>query len=55
LARFLPASINYKLEQNEHITSLVLLVLVMSGSLRFLVIPVEYLHNLFITLALGMA
>lgn len=55
LARFLPASINFKLEQNEHITSLVLLVLVMSGSLRILVIPVEFLHNLLITLALGMA
>jgi Zn-dependent protease len=55
LARFLPAHVNIKLEQNEHITSLVLLVLVMSGALRVLVIPVEFLHNLMITLALGVA
>jgi len=44
LARFLPASINYKLEQNEHMTSIVLLVLVMTGALRILSIPVDALY-----------
>ena len=42
LARFLPASINYKLEQNERITSMVLLVLVIAGALSFLRIPVMF-------------
>jgi Zn-dependent protease len=40
LARFLPASLNYKLEQNEHVTSMILLALVMSGALRVLGQPV---------------
>jgi Zn-dependent protease len=40
LARFLPNSINYKLEQNEHITSWILLILVMSGALAILRVPV---------------
>ncbi|MCC2678848.1 MAG: putative Zn-dependent protease [Pseudobdellovibrio sp.] len=46
LARFLPASLNYKLEQNEHVTSMVLLVLVMSGALGVLRIPVIACFNL---------
>lgn len=45
LARFLPASINYKLEQNEHITSYVLLGLVITGSLSILFIPMRYVFN----------
>jgi Zn-dependent protease len=40
LARFLPASLNYKLEQNEQMTSLILLVLVFTGALGILKIPV---------------
>lgn len=40
LARFLPASLNYKLEQNEQISSMILLVLVMTGALRILGQPV---------------
>lgn len=40
LARFLPASLNYKLEQNEQMTSLILLVLVFTGALGILRIPV---------------
>jgi Zn-dependent protease len=40
LARFLPASINYKLEQNEQITSLILMGLVFTGALQILRIPV---------------
>jgi len=46
LARFLPASLNYKLEQNEHVTSMVLLVLVMSGALSVLRVPVIACFNL---------
>lgn len=45
LARFLPPSINYKLEQNEHITSWVLLFLVLSGVLTVLRIPVVYIFE----------
>ncbi len=40
LARFLPASLNYKLEQNEQMTSLILLMLVFTGALGILRIPV---------------
>ena len=40
LARFLPASLNYKLEQNEQMTSLILMVLVFTGALQILRIPV---------------
>lgn len=40
LARFLPASINYKLEQNEQMTSIILMILVFSGALQVLKIPV---------------
>lgn len=40
LARFLPASINYKLEQNEHMTGIILLFLVVTGALRVLQVPV---------------
>lgn len=46
LARFLPASLNYKLEQNEHVTSMVLLVLVFSGALGVLRVPVVACFNL---------
>lgn len=55
LARFLPAQINYKLEQNEHITSLILLVLVISGALRILAVPVSFLHSWLLNLAQGIA
>lgn len=53
LARFLPASLNYKLEQNEHITSMVLMVLVLTGVLRFLVGPVIWSSERLIGLAMG--
>jgi Zn-dependent protease len=46
LARFLPAHINYKLEQHEHISSMLLLVLMVMGVLKFLVIPVQMLFGL---------
>lgn len=45
LARFLPASINYKLEQNERITSMLLLVLIIAGALSFLRIPVIFIFE----------
>jgi Zn-dependent protease len=45
LARFLPASINYKLEQNEQMTSIILIVLLISGALSILRIPVMFIFN----------
>ncbi len=45
LARFLPASINYKLEQNQQLTSFILLGLVMTGMLSVLRIPVFFVFN----------
>lgn len=53
LARFLPAQMNYKLEQNEHITSMILMALVLTGTLRFLAVPVLWSYNHLVTLALG--
>jgi Zn-dependent protease len=51
LARFLPASWNYKLEQNEHISSMVLMALVFTGALSVLAIPVIWGSNFLIYLA----
>lgn len=51
LARFLPREINYKLEQNEHMTSWILLFLVMTGALKILAIPVTYIHSHLMNLA----
>lgn len=51
LARFLPPSINYKLEQNEQITSMILLGLVLVGALHILVYPVGFMMNALIALA----
>lgn len=45
LARFLPAAWNYKLEQNEQQLSILLLILFVSGVLRFLVYPVLYMYE----------
>lgn len=53
LARFLPASINYKLEQNEQMTSLILLMLVMTGALHILSIPVDALYTALMTFAIS--
>lgn len=55
LARFLPADVNYKLEQNAHISSIILLVLVFSGILKYLAIPVYYMHRELMAVALRMA
>lgn len=46
LARFLPAQLNYKLEQNEQMTSLILMVLLISGALSILRIPVFYIFGI---------
>lgn len=48
LARFLPASLNHKLEQYEHMTSMVLMVLVLTGMLRVLAVPVFWGHDLLV-------
>ncbi|AGH95554.1 site-2 protease family protein [Pseudobdellovibrio exovorus] len=40
LARFLPPSLNYKLEQNEHLSGIILMVLIFTGMLKILSIPV---------------
>lgn len=53
LARFLPASINYKLEQNEQMTSLVLMVLVFSGALHVLRIPVMAIFDVLMAVVGG--
>jgi Zn-dependent protease len=46
LARFLPDSINYKLEQNQQATSLILMGLLLFGFLSVLRIPVFYTFNI---------
>ncbi len=48
LARFLPASLNYKLEQSEAYSGIILMILVTTGMLRVLAIPVEYLFKILI-------
>ncbi len=53
LARFLPAHINYKLEQNEQVTSLILMVLVLTGALTVLSVPVMWGRDLLMNAALG--
>lgn len=50
LARFLPASINYKLEQNEQISGIILLVLLFSGQLmKVLYVPMDFLYRLIVS------
>lgn len=51
LARFLPAELNYKLEKNEQMTSIILMVLLLSGVLSVLRIPVFYIFNQLMSLA----
>lgn len=53
LARFLPASLNHKLEQNEHMTGLILMGLIVLGALSFLRIPVMYASRFLIGWAVG--
>jgi Zn-dependent proteases len=53
LARFLPAGLNHKLEQNEHVTSLILMALVLTGMLRVLSIPVFWTHDFLVRSIVG--
>ncbi len=53
LARFLPIDLNDKLEQNQHISSVVLLILLIAGGLHWLAYPVSILHRMMIGLATG--
>lgn len=53
IARFLPASVNYKLEQNEQMTSIILMILILFGGLSFLAYPVQWISDFLIGAALG--
>lgn len=55
LARFLPREINYKLEQNEHISGMVLMILVIGGFLSILAWPVHISTNFVFELAKHLA
>ena len=52
LARFLPASVNYKMEQYEQYYGIILLGLILVGALSFLAIPVYYAANFLLRLAI---
>lgn len=51
LARFLPAQINYKLEQNEHLSGLILLFIFMSGLGAIIAFPVQWITRMLINVA----
>lgn len=51
LARFLPASINYKLEQNEHISGFILLFIFISGLGAIIAYPVRWIAELLLKAA----
>lgn len=53
LARFLPASWNYKLEQNEHISGIILMVLIFTGMLKILSVPVFAAFTFLMSFASG--
>lgn len=53
LARFLPASLNYKLEQNEQMSSMILLILLVAGGFRWLAIPVFATYEVLMNFAVG--
>ena len=52
LARFLPAQINYKLEQNEHLSGLILLFIFMSGLGAIIAFPVQWITRMLINVAI---
>ena len=52
IARFLPPDLAYKLEQNEMVTSWILLLLIVSGALKILSGPVYMTAEFFVGLAL---
>ncbi len=45
VARFLPPTLAYKLEQSESMTSLILMFVIMMGGLRWLAVPVIYVFQ----------
>ncbi|MBL7543966.1 MAG: site-2 protease family protein [Bdellovibrionaceae bacterium] len=51
LARFLPASLNYKLEQYENITGLILLFVFVSGLGRVLAYPVRWISETLLSIS----
>jgi Zn-dependent protease len=51
IARFLPAHIAYKLEQAEATSGIILMILIFSGALRFLAIPVFWASQNLIEIA----
>jgi Zn-dependent protease len=53
LARFLPPSVNYKMEQHENLSGILLMILILSGAIRFLAIPVEVTYEFLVHSALG--
>ncbi|MBX2986444.1 MAG: site-2 protease family protein [Bdellovibrionaceae bacterium] len=54
IARFLPIRANLWLERNEHMTSLILLGLIILGALAFLALPVAWATKFLVGLALGL-
>lgn len=53
LARFLPPSVNQKLEDNQQMTSIILLILIVAGGLSVLSIPVIWSANALLTIMEG--
>ena len=54
LARFLPASINYKLEQHEQISGIVLMALLFLGFLMpILMYPMKFIYNIMVYPIMG--
>ncbi|MFN7728685.1 MAG: site-2 protease family protein [Bdellovibrio sp.] len=53
LARFLPTDLNYKLEQNEHISSIILLILLVAGGFQWLAVPVVHAYEVLMAAAAG--
>ncbi len=54
LARFLPASINYKLEQHEQISGIVLMALLFLGFLMpILMYPMNFIYRLMVSSVMG--
>lgn len=51
LARFLPPHLDQKLEENQGTLGIILMILIISGGLRILAIPVQALHEIFISVA----
>ncbi len=53
LARFLPPSLEYKLEQSQGMTSILLMMLFLSGAIKYLAIPVQWTYEILLNAAVG--